>query len=540
MKSKKAIALISAATMSLSLAACGGDGGSTSGSTDEIISAYNAEPQNPLVTTNTNETGGGWVINQMYRGLVRFDEDGKTVMAVADSITPNEDATKYEVKLKDDQKFSDGTPVTADSFIDAWNYGAASKNAQKMQEFYSPIKGYEEVAGEGATGDKMSGLQKKDDYNFTVELTQPDSSFLARLGSNPYFPLPKAFFDDPEGFGEHPIGNGPYKLAGDDAWQHNVKIDLVKNDDYNGEDAAKNAGVTFKLYTSLETAYTDMQAGNLDIIGPSLPSSAFATFRDDFPDSHTEQPVATFYSFTIPQWQEHFGPDPEGGLRRKAISMAINRELLIDKIFNNTKVQATDFGAPTLDISQDVPGNDVLKYNPEKAKELWAKADAISPYSGEFQIAYNADGGHKEWVEAITNDISKTLGIKASGKAYPVFKALRDDVTNKSIQTAFRSGWQGDFPSIHNFLEPIYMTGASSNDGDYSNPEFDKLLEEASAEPDKDKANQKYIDAEAVLMEDLPAIPLYYGTASTAWNPAVKDVKFQWNGEPDFVNMKKG
>ena len=84
------------------------------------------------------------------------------------------------------------------------------------------------------------------------------------------------------------------------------------------------------------------------------------------------------------------------------------------------------------------------------------------------------------------------------------------------------------------------MTGASSNDGDYSNPEFDKLLEEASAEPDKDKANQKYIDAEAVLMEDLPAIPLYYGTASTAWNPAVKDVKFQWNGEPDFVNMKKG
>lgn len=137
MKRSKKVSLaagIAAATLlGGSLTACGSDDKSgsnnASGDGSNIILTDGTEPQNPLVTTNTNENGGGRVLDQIYTGLVRYTNDGKVENAVAEKITPNDDATEYTIKLKDGWTFTNGEKVTADSFIDAWNYGAAAKNA---------------------------------------------------------------------------------------------------------------------------------------------------------------------------------------------------------------------------------------------------------------------------------------------------------------------------------------------------------------------------------------------------------------------------
>lgn len=520
------------------LVSCGSDSGS-GGDGAGLIRTDGTEPQHPLLTTNTNENGGGRILDQLYVGLVRYTDDGKVENAVAESITPNKDATEFTFKLKD-WKFSNGEKVTADSFINAWNYGAAAKNAQLLADFFEPIKGFEEVAGKDAKADKLSGLQKISDKEFKVTLSAPAADFPDRLGATAYMPLPADALKDPKAFGEKPIGNGPYKMADGEAWVHNQSIKLVADKNYEGPNKAKNEGVEFKLYNDLNAAYTDLQAGNLDVPYESVPATALATYKKDFPKTNVSKPVAITQSVSIPLRAEHFGADEEGKLRRQAISMAINRDVIIDKIFLGSKTPAKDFGAPTLgDGTPDIKGNEVLNYDPAKAKELWKKADAIKPFTGTFEIAYNGDGGHKEWIEAVTNDISQNLGIKAEGKSYPTFKALRDDVTNKTIKTGFRTGWVGDYPAISNFLTPVYATGGSSNDTGFSNPRFDELLKKAAAATDKNQQQQFYDEAQAILMADLPAIPMWYGNVTSAWSEDLSNVQYDWKGSAVYPNIEK-
>ncbi|AZA13197.1 ABC transporter substrate-binding protein [Corynebacterium choanae] len=531
---KKSLIAVSAATLMVSMAACSSDSstdsaseGSTTAASGDIVTAWGGEPQNPLLPQNTNEASGGRIIDLVFAGLVSYDADGAVHNEMAESIEPSEGNKVYTIKIKDGMKFADGTPVNADSFIDAWNY--AVENALLSIYFFEPIEGYTEDGGQ-----KLSGLEKVDDLTFKVTLKQPEADFPLRLGYSAFYPLPKVAFDDMDAFGQNPVGNGMYQVAN---WEHNKSLTVTPNPEYTGPRSVENNGVEFVFYATPDAAYTALQSGNLDILD-AIPDSAMATFTDELGDRAVNQPSAVFQSFTIPDRNEHFAGE-EGNLRRQALSMAINRELICDKIFEGTRSPATDFTSPVIDGHSDsLNGADVLEYNPEKAKELWAKADAISQWEGDFTIAYNADGGHQGWVDAVTNDIKNTLGIDAHGQPYPDFKSLRDDVTSRSIKGGFRTGWQADYPSLANFLGPLYGTGAGSNDGDYSNPAFDaKLTEAASADPAA--APKLYNEAQEILLVDLPAIPLWYSNVTGGYSDQVSNVKFGWDSKPLYNEVKK-
>ncbi len=525
-----------AAAGSLALAGCA-SGGSTAGSGEAkggIITANGSEPQNPLIPTNTNEVGGGKILDSIFAGLVYYAADGSAHNDLAESIE-TEDATTYTIKIRKDAKFADGTPVKAENFVKAWNYGADAANEQLSSYFFEDIEGfsYDESVAE------LPGLKVVDDTTFTVTLNKAASDFPLRLGYSAFYPLPDVAFDDIEAFGQNPIGNGPYKLASDTAWQHDVQIELVKNDEYNGPREVKNDGLTIIFYASQDAAYADLQGGNLDVLD-AVPDSALATFKDDLGDRAVNQPAAIFQSFTVPARLAHFDGE-EGKLRRAAISMAIDRAEITDVIFDGTRTPASDFTSPVIDgWSDSLQGAEVLEFNPEKAKELWAQADAISPWSGVFEIAYNADGGHQGWVDAVTNSIKNTLGIDAAGHPYPTFAEARTEITNRTIQTAFRTGWQADYPGLFNFLGPIYATNAGSNDGDYSSPEFDELLQKGSVETDTAKANEYYQQAQEILLQDLPATPLWYSNVTGGYGESVSNVQFGWNSVPLYYEITKG
>lgn len=521
---KKSLAAVSAAALAFGLAACGS--GSDSGSTDGIILANGNEPQNPLLPANTTETGGGRVVDMIYAGLVYYDTDGKTHNEMAEKIE-KVDETNYKITLKPDLKFSDGSPIKAANFVKAWNY--AVENDQQGASFFEPIKGYKEGIKE------MEGLKVVDDKTFTVQLSEPTSDFELRLGYSSFFPLPDSAFNDMAAQGEKPVSNGPYKL---EKWEHNEAITIVPNENYNGGRKAQNKGVKFTFYPKQDAAYADLLSGNLDVLD-AVPDSAFSKFESELDGRGVNQPAAVFQSFTIPSKLEHFSGE-EGELRRQAISHAINREEITEKIFLKTRTPATDFTSPVIDGHSDtVQGAEVLKYDPAKAKELWAKADAISPWTGQFAIAYNADGGHQAWVDATANSIKNTLGIDAVGAPYPDFKSLRDQVKHRTIATAFRTGWQADYPGLNNFLSPMYATKASSNDGDYSNPEVDRLLKEAAAAPTVDEANKKYNEVQQILFKELPAIPLWYSNVTGGYGKDVENVKFNWKSVPEYYAVTK-
>ena len=537
-RSRMGLGVIAVATAGiLALAGCsqgaGDGGGSSGGDTSAVITTNGSEPQSALIPTMVNEVGGGKILDAMFAGLVYYDADGAPHNDIAESIE-SDDATNYTITIRDDAKFTDGTAVTAKNFVDAWNYGAALDNAQLNSYFFEDIEGfsYDENVPE------LSGLKVVDDTTFTVKLNKAASDFPLRLGYSAYFPLPDSAWDDLEAYGQAPIGNGPYKLGEGDAWKHNEEIALVKNDDYNGPREVKNGGLTIKFYVSLDAAYSDILSGNLDVID-AIPDASLANFEADLGDRAVNQPAAIFQSFTIPESLAHFGGE-EGKLRRAAISMSINRGEITDVIFEGTRTPASDFTSPVIDgWSDSLKGAEVLEYNPEEAKKLWAEADAIAPWSGTFEIAYNGDGGHAAWVDATTNSIKNTLGIEAAGKPYPTFPELRDEVTNRTIQTAFRTGWQADYPGLFNFLGPLYATNAGSNDGDYSSEAFDTLLQEGAVDTDLASANMKFQEAQEVLLADLPATPLWYSNVTGGYADTVENVQFGWNSVPIYYEITK-
>lgn len=538
-RTSKALGL--AAVVAMSITACGGgsgsDNSSSAGDQTKVITADNTEPQNPLLPANTNEVGGGKVMDLIFSGLISYDAKGKPVNELADSITTT-DSQKYTIKIKSGETFSDGTPITAKSFVDAWNYGAAAKNAQLNSYFFESIKGYDKVSAENSTLDTMEGLKVVDDNTFTVELAQPESDFPLRLGYTAFYPLPESAYKDIKAYGQNPVGNGPYKLAAD-GWKHNVSIALVPNDKYKGPQKPKNGGITFKIYNSPDAAYTDVQGDNLDVL-QQVPPSGLQNFKTDFEGRFINAPYAGNATMTIPQYLPEFQGEA-GLLRRQAISMSIDRQQIIDKIFYGNRVIAKDFTAPVLDgYDANVPGSDVLAYNPTKAKELWAQAEKISPWpAGKvFTETSNIDGpGNKEYITAMMNQISATLGIKAELNPIATFKESRALIGGKKLTGASRSGWQADYPSLYNFLGPLYGTGAGSNDGDYSSATFDAKLKEGLAAKTVEEGNKTFNEAQEILMKDLPVIPLWYQSSQTVWSNNVTNVQDGWNGVPLYYDI---
>ena len=544
---KSKVFAVAAAACVLGMA-LGGCGSSTSGDAakgSNVTTAFDSEPQNSLIPGNTNETGGGRPIDLMFAGLVSFDKDGKAKNEVADSITANDDATQYDIKLKDGWKFTDGTDVTAESFTKAWSYTANAKNAQLCSSFFSSIKGYDALQNtDNLKGDEqLEGLKIVNDHEFTVDLNQSDSVFAIKVGYSAFAPLPESFYKDTDAFGEAPVGNGPYKFQ---SWDHDNEIVLVKNPDYKGNRTPKNDGVTFKVYTKDDAAYADIQSGALDVM-ESVPASATKTFETDETVQAYNKAGSVIQQFTIPSSLKHFeAGTEEGTLRRQAISMAINRENICDKVLNGTGTPAVDFTSPlTPGYSDSLKGSENLKYNEKKAKELWEKANAISPWTSDDKLtfSYNADGGAKPIFEAVVNSVKNTLGIDVTTNPVPTFQEFRNDVTDRKMTGAFRTGWQPDYPSPENYLYQLYSSSAAdgngSNDGDYKNSAFDDLCSKAAAAQTTDEANKLYQQAQEILLNDLPAVPLYYSNANGVAASGVKNFVMNWQNVPMYNEISK-
>lgn len=531
--------VVAAMLVVASLAGCGGGVLSP-----DLVVVNGGEPPNPLIPTGTNDSQGGRILDRLFAGLMSYDAAGHPSPEVAQSIDTT-DNVNYRVVLKPGWTFTDGSPVTAHSFVDAWNYGALSTNGQLQQCFFSPIDGFDAVAG--LTGDgkptatTMSGLRVINDGEFTVRLKAPTIDFRMRLGHSAFYPLPRAAFRDMNAFGQHPIGNGPYQLAeGPDgpAWEHNVRIDLRPNPGYRGNRRPHNKGLRFEFYANLDTAYADLLSGNLDVLD-TIPPSALPVYKRDLGDKVTSGPAAINLSLDTPLRLPHFGGE-EGRLRRLALSAAINRAQISRQIFVDTRSPARDFTARSLPgFDPNIAGNEALDFNPGRARQLWAQADAISAWSGRYAIAYNADAGHQDWVDAVANSIKNVLGIDAAGAPQPTFAGFRTQITNRSIATAFRAGWQGDYPSMIEFLAPLFATGAGSNDVGYSSREFDAALATAEAAPDMAQATRLANDAQRILFHDMPVVPLWNYISVLGWSGEVSNVMVTWNGLPDYENIVK-
>ncbi|MEU6526878.1 ABC transporter substrate-binding protein [Streptomyces sp. NPDC046924] len=529
---------VCAVAAALAATACGGGGGS-SGDAGAVLSASWGDPQNPLEPSNTNEVQGGKVLDMIFRGLKRYDpETGAAQDMLAEKIETS-DSQNFTITVKDGWTFSNGEKVTAKSFVDAWNYGAGLRNNQRNAYFFGYIEGYDKVHPEEGEqrADTLSGLKVLDDRTFTVELTQKFSTFPDTLGYAAFAPLPRAFFDDHAAWVAKPVGNGPYLV---DSYAKGSQMSLRAWDDYPGDDKARNGGVDLKVYTDNNTAYTDLIAGNLDLVD-DVPAAQLKNVENDLGGRYLNTPAGIIQTLAFPFYDEAWNTSGSEKVR-KGLSMAINRDQITETIFARTRTPATDWTSPVLGKDGGYRAGlcgDACEYHPDRAKKLIQEGGGLP--GGRFTLTYNADtGSHKDWIDAVCNSINNALGDERACTGNPVgtFADFRNQITRQKMSGPFRAGWQMDYPLIQNFLQPLYYTDASSNDGKWSDQEFDDLVDRANRETDNAKAISLFQQAEEVVRDHMAAIPLWYQNGSAGWSERLSDVKLNPFSVPVYDQIK--
>jgi oligopeptide transport system substrate-binding protein len=532
---------VGAAAVALVATACGGGGGGggSGGGASGVLSSSWGDPQNPLEPSNTNEVQGGKVLDMIFRGLKRYDaRTGAAQNMLAQKIDTS-DSQNFTITVKDGWTFSNGEPVTAQSFVDAWNYGASLKNNQKNAYFFGYIEGYDKVHPETGTqsADTLSGLKVTGAHTFTVKLNQKFSTFPDTLGYVAFAPLPKAFFSDHAAWLKKPIGNGPYTV---DSYTKGSMMSLRKWDAYPGTDKAQNGGVDLKVYTDNNTAYTDLMAGNLDLVD-DVPAAQLKNVKKDLGGRYINTPAGIIQTVAFPFYDQAWDKSGMENVR-KGLSMAINRDQITSTIFHKTRTPASDWTSPVLGAAggfQDGLCGASCRYDPAQAKKLIQDGGGLP--GGQIKISYNADSGsHKEWIDAVCNSINNALGNDKACVGNPIgtFADFRNQIGQHKMPGPFRAGWQMDYPLIQNFLQPLYYTNASSNDGKWSNKEFDKLVDQANAETDKAKAIQLFQQAEGVVRDNMAAIPLWYQNGSAGYSDRISNVALNQFSVPVYNEIK--
>ncbi|MFG2817818.1 ABC transporter substrate-binding protein [Kitasatospora sp. NPDC048365] len=529
-------AVVGATSVALVATGCSSSsGGGGSSNSSATFSYQSSEPQNPLQPANANEVGGGRIIQNLFKGLIDYDpSNGEMRNQVADNIASS-DAQTFNVTLKSGWTFHDGTPVTSKSFVDAWNWAANTKNNQINSSWFSDIEGYNDVhpsgAGAAPTKDTMSGLTVTDDTHFTIKLTSKVAYFPMKLGYIAFSPLPEGFFKDPDGYGQKPVGNGPYQFV---SWDHNSQVVTKTFANYQGVDKPKNGGVVFKMYTTAEAAYADLQSNNLDVMD-QVPPSALANYKSDLGDRAIDSPQGAIQNigFTLyqPEWQ-----GANTAKVRQGLSMAIDRPTITKTVLQGSRSPASAWTAEGVDGYKAGTCGDFCTFNADKAKQLITEGGGVPGNS--IKITYNADGGHKEWVDAVCNSIRQATGVDCVGDPKTDFKTARAAITGHTINGMFRTGWVQDYPLNANFLADVYKTGAASNDFGYSSAQFDQLANQADQAASVQDSATGYQKAEAVLAQDFPAIPLWYYRTNSGYSTKVQNVKFDSFGNPAWTQVE--
>jgi ABC-type oligopeptide transport system substrate-binding subunit len=520
--------------------------GCSSGSSDDTGALPNSvvigigEPEH-LLPTNTTEANGSEVLASLFYPLVKFDAKNEPQLVAAEAIKPDKNNKVWTIKLKPDFTFSNGEPVTADNYINAWNYGAYGPNGQLAGYYFARIQGYAAMQpvdpdGDGPektkapTATKLSGLKKIDDLTFSVTLSEPFAGWEAVMGYDCFYPLPKAAFSSPgviaKGFEESPIGNGPFKMKG--KWDHDQQIQVEKVADFKGQ-VPKVDAITWKVYQDLGAEYADLVAGNVDV-QTQIPVENLSAASTDLGTRFQKSPNSLFQFIGFPLTNPEF-KDPRV---RRAISMALNRQEMTDQISLGSQTPATSFVSPAVAGYRPDACGENCQYNPTKAKQLYQQANGPKTIT----VSYNTDGGYKPWIDAMCNQIKASLGINCVGHAEAKLPDLLKKLEAGDNVGLIRLAWLMDYPLMEDYLTPLYSTGGSSNYYGYSNPTFDSLVKEGSEAKTEAAAVKDWQDAEDILTQDMPVIPLRFGQNVYGYSEKVTNVTVDLFQKVDIYNIE--
>ena len=462
-----------------------------------------------LDPTFSSDTSSSRVIQDMFEGLVSQSPDGEIIPALATGWDVSNDSRIYTFHLRDNIKWSNGQPITANDFeysfkrvIDpktgapyAWYYSTAHiLNADKISEGKVP-------AGE-------LGVKALDAKTLQITLDKPVPYFVKMLVHESTFPVYKPAIDahgDAWTKPENIVTSSAYRLSN---WILNERIVLERNPQYWNNDKTVINQVTYLPISDMTAEYNRFRTGEVQITS-SFPLEQYNTIKRQRPDELLTMPSLGTYYYLFNIDKAPFD-DPRV---RKALAYAIDRDVVTKVILGQGQLPAYGITPPSVD-GFEAPtlawGEMSQKERNQKAQELLAAAGYDKSNPLKFELVYNTMESHKKLAIVMASMWSKTLGVDVE-LANQEWKTFLQKLIQKDFTVA-RYGWNGDYNEASTFLS--YFESSGMNYANWSNQNYDEAMAEAIKAPTSDKRNQHYQQAELIFSEEMPAIPLYHYTRS--------------------------
>lgn len=463
---------------------------------------------------NVQEDQGMQVCKCLFDALTEYDyQTNQLVGKAATSWDANDDATQFTFHLREGATFANGDPVTADSFIYAWNRlcspATDPANPSEVSYHLGMVDGYDKVVAD-STGKAKLNLEAPDDYTFVVNLNMSYADFPYVVSHLATSPVPESAAADIATFKLAPVGNGAFKMEGE--WNDGQYIQLVRNENYVGTKAHID-GINFNIYKDVTTAFTEFDAGNLDYA--QIPTGRITAVSDQYgvsPDGYTANPEeqtllgdeASIYYLTCNNNDEVMG----NVHMRKAFSYAINRQAICDTVFEGTRVPAANIITPGI-AGYEEGVWEACAYDVDKAKEELELAKKELKLGDDITIGLscNSDGDHEAIMQLIQADL-KAIGVEAEIDTSE-WASYLTKLQDGDYQVG-RLGWIADYPIMDNFLYPLFYTGNGDNRSGYSNPDVDKAMDEARAIVDPDERIAALQKVNETIAADFPVVPLLF------------------------------
>ncbi|WP_078548084.1 peptide ABC transporter substrate-binding protein [Litchfieldia alkalitelluris] len=540
-KSKYLLVLI--LIISTVLAACGGTdnaGDNADTGSEKVEQVLNILETAEIPTMDTvmgTDAVAFNVMNQVFEGLYRLDENNKPVPGVAIDHTVSEDGTVYTFNLRDDAVWSNGEKVTANDFVFAWRRAVNPETASEYGPYMMSgvITNATEIAN-GELGIEELGVKAVDDTTFEVTLERPVPYFDTLMTFPTFFPQNEAFVTEQgDKYAlevEQMIFNGPFVLSN---WEHEVGWTMDKNNDYWEADVVSLDSIEVKVVKDPATSVGLYDTNKIDMSG-ALSSEFVDKYRSHADFMSYGEPTIFWFKFNQTKNEALANVDV-----RKAISMAIDKQGMSDVILNNGSVPANyavpaDFVKhPETNEDFRAANGDFNVYDVDKAQEHWTAGLAAL---GTDAVTIEVLGGDTETAvkmqEFIKNQLETNLpGLTINLKNVP-FKQRLDLDTNMDYDIQL-AGWGPDYLDPMTFAD-LWVTDGGNNKMGYSNPEYDRLINEAKTTLAADPVArfEAMQEAERILLEEDAAIaPLYQRGTSQLLRPYVKNLYIHSFG-PDY------
>lgn len=529
-----------AAASALTLAACSSDSASDAGaSADEGASGgtYSIGLQTPqdLTPSNCYDLYCANILQGVTTGLYTFETEGTSMKTVGtpllNSVTTADEGKTYTIEINSGSSFTNGEAVTAQTFVDTWNFTANGGNGQQLGFIFGPsqlnVEGYEEVADETSTDGEMSGLTATSDTTIEMTLVAPigQTLFENYVAGPQVLPMPSVAFEDIEAYNKQPIGNGPYVMAA--PWE-TTGVTLERNPDYAYEPGKADA-IDFTFYSDENALWADLQANNLDVT-TSLPQSALGQAESVLGDRYINESALSFSYEAYPTQVEAFKDRDV----RVALAKAVDWDEINDKLYYNTRTRATAFGPPTVEGGgRDVCGEDCT-FDAEAAKSL---LDAAGGIPGNAVSIGGLSNSENAAAKAECNMIQKNLGVECTVKLFESFGEMLDAFDQLGPDDEgfiLGLGWGADNPTLANMIAPLFATGSGSNYTGYSSSEFDDLIAQGNTAADEADAVTAWQQAEDVLYKDFAGHATQWRNNVGGYSTNVSNVEINPGG---FINI---